>query len=481
MSVLDWLLPWESQPQERVDLNPELVNGYGLQDVFLAGRSIGRGITLSGARAVHQFGVGPVHATPTSAFSLGVSFDPAAWSVILAARFDTLGGYAYAIVSDSSLTRGISLNDSDFSPGRLQVYTGSKYHAPSLGLTAGQTSIIGIGWNGATLYFAKDGFVESRAGASLGSGSGWHIKGLAGNLSTFVPSHLGFFSKCLSPDLFAELTRNPNGLFEPQTIWVPVSAGGGATDYPETITEAASSSDASSCIIGYASTASEAGSAADASSNVAALSVIAAEAASAADSASSAYSVTLTVSEAASAGDSVNGTAAGDFAATAVEAASAADLSSAVTALSGAIVEAASAADLASAVSAYLASIAEAASAADAQSASAAGDYLVAIAEAAAAADLAGAVTALQVLIAEAANAADAVSANETGEFVAALIEAAVALDTVAALLGNTALGSLAGSRVPGFPGRSASVQRGNRTAQIQTGGRTAQVQTGRR
>lgn len=220
--------PWTRQPQTVAQLNQDLVSSFGLQDVFLRGRSIVGGVVLPGALGVNVNGVGPNHEAPTTYLNAKVQFDPSAWSVILSATFVTLGGYSYYIYSSSTNLRAISLADSDFSPARLQIYAGAKYFSPSLYVSAGETATIGFGWDGAKLYFAKNGIIESVNGATMGAQDGWGFKGIAGNLPTVRATHIAFFKRCLTESKFAELTLNPNLLFAPQTrrIWVPSAAAG---------------------------------------------------------------------------------------------------------------------------------------------------------------------------------------------------------------------------------------------------------------
>lgn len=132
-------------------------------------------------------------------------------------------------------------------------------------------------------------------------------------------------------------------------------------------TEAATGSDTTSCLIGYAPAATEAGSASDA--------------------ASAAMAAVVAIIEAASAADSVNGTASGDYTAT--------------------ITEAVTASSLEAAVSNYLAAISESASASDSASASLPGEYSVSISEAASAIETAVCAMSALVTINEAAAAAD--------------------------------------------------------------------------
>ena len=205
------------------------------------------------------------------------------------------------------------------------------------------------------------------------------------------------------------LSANLWQLFAPRSIFIPVSAGGGATNYPVTATEAASAADSCSAIVGYATTATETGAAADTSSAVTAKSGTVTEPATAADTVTSSAAVAVSITETASAADTVSAAAAGDYAVTATEAASAADT--------------------ASAVAAFLASLTEPATATDTVSGAGAGAYTGTIDEAAAATDLASAVYAYLAGVSEVASAADLQSA--LAALSASITEAAAATDTV--------------------------------------------------
>lgn len=182
---------------------------------------------------------------------------------------------------------------------------------------------------------------------------------------------------------------NPYLIFDPDED-VEDYTGGGGTNYPVTQTEAATGSDTTSCLIGYAPAATEAGSASDAASAAMAAVVAIIEAASATSSEAAVTARQAEITEAATATDTTNGTASGDYTAT--------------------ITEATGASSLEAAVSNYLAAISESANASDSASASLPGEYSVSISEAANAIETAAQMAAMSVAIIEAASASDLAS-----------------------------------------------------------------------
>ena len=217
-------------------------------------------------------------------------------------------------------------------------------------------------------------------------------------------------------------------VFASQTIWVPVSAGGGPTNYPVTLSESATSADACSVMIGFAPVVAEAVTALDTSSQLAALSAAIAETGSALDTALAVLAKAAAITEAASAVDTVNGSAAGDYAGTVTEAGSAADTSSQVASMAASITEAGSAADTSSNVASLSATTSETASAADTTSGTTTGDYAGTVTEAGSATDTQSNIASLTATTIEAASAADVAAASRA---VAALIaEAMSAVDS---------------------------------------------------
>lgn len=307
-------------------------------------------------------------------------------------------------------------------------------------------------------------------------------------------------------------------------LGAPVAAGGGPTNYPATAAESVTALDACSVLIGFASAAPESGTAADTSSQVASLSATATESGSAADTTSQVAALSAAAAESATAADTVNGTAAGDYAGTVTETGSAADTSSNIAAFAGTVAETGAAADSSSNVAALGGTVSEAGTALDTVNGTATGDFAGTVtesasaadtvsnvaslsattAEAASAADSLAAARAVSALIAEAMSAVDSVSASAAGDYYgtvdelsaavdavsqamaayAVVAESATALDTVsaggqlagvvaelasalelvAAITGNTALGSLAGSMRKRGMGRPAAMPRINRS-----------------
>lgn len=207
----------------------------------------------------------------------------------------------------------------------------------------------------------------------------------ARNLDGWIGSFF-VWDRILTPAEIARISANPWQIFRPIVVPVKAPASGG-TDYPVTQTEAATGTDTTSCLIGYAPAATEAGSASDAASAAMAAVVAIIEAASATSSEAAVTARQAAITEAATATDTTNGTASGDYTAT--------------------ITEAATASSLEAAVSNYLAAISESASASDSASASLPGEYSVSISEAASAIETAVCAMSALVTINEAAAAAD--------------------------------------------------------------------------
>lgn len=204
-----------------------------------------------------------------------------------------------------------------------------------------------------------------------------------GTSTTLAYAIPGLLTKGERDAIFA----NPYLIFESDED-VEDYTGGGGTDYPVTQTEAATGTDTTSCLIGYAPSATEAASAGDAAAAAMAAAVAAIEAASASSAEAAVTARLAAITEAATATDTASAAAAGDYTASIAESATAVSAEAAVTA--------------------YLASIAEAASASDTASASLPGAFSVSIAEAASAIETVVCAMSALVAINEAAAAADA-------------------------------------------------------------------------
>lgn len=532
MSALDFLLPWDRQPHGVVRPDVDAPYASNLRAWLPANGSLydatGAGVTVTGDPVCGLFavpGLGSVRAINFDGVNDEISrpfpilsrFSMLAWVYVDHTLYHPDSDY-YAYIRRGGVFENNSMGalfirgSSSFRRVGFYGRSGSSLRGfeATTALSNEAWHRIAATFDGSTYRIYADGVLlgSTASGAGTDGGQPLAFGGLGDTVNSAYGTGPAFdlrvYDVALPAEFFANDYANPWNGYALQTIWVPVSAGGGPTNYPVTAAESVTALDSCSVLIGYASTATEAGSAADTASQVAALSAAAAESATAADTvngtAAGDYAGTVTeagsaadtssnvaafagtvaetgtaadsstnvaalggtVSEAGTALDTVNGTATGDFAGTLTELASAADTASIVAALSGIAAEAASAADSLAAARAVSALIAEAMSAVDAVSGSAAGDYNVAVDELSAAVDSVSQAMAAYAAVAESAAALDTVSAG--GQLAGVVAELATALDTIAVLTGNTALGSLAGSIRKRGLGRSAALPRINRS-----------------
>ena len=318
----------------------------------------------------------------------------------------------------------------------------------AVALSAGVESAFGVVSDG-SLIDTVPAFYSGLSGVNLGAtrpfGSGseaitgtdaplrvgqWDTA--SGGMSVF---HLLIFARALSAAEYVEVASNPNVVFEPELIWVPVSAGGGNV-YNEAITESLSSSDAIACAAAFARAASEAALATDSQSATGTLAAAASESASATDAPVSVLVASAAVSESGSAADAVSAGAA-SYDVTVTEAASAADAVSVIATRVAAVSEALSAADAYTVTATMGAAVSENGSAADAVNWGGA-SYSVDIAETGTLADAVSAALQALAAISEVAGATDTpVAIISAG---AAVLESAAAADLLAAARQITAL-----------------------------------------
>ena len=463
--------PWNSQPQEAVSVNPDL----GLTEIFLpsiGNRGLVSGVTLTKGttQPSDKVGVGG-RAFENSGLALGGTSNqywgsPNIYTAgltdltifALFETFDVSSTAGYGSVMFEKDVCGFQVNHANSTyRDSFSVRDGAgAYKAAKFDALLANTLTLWVGTKaGGNIYAYTNGVLTSTTACNAGALStptNSRIMSRDGGYNWNGRVYLaGYANRSWSDSEVAEFERNPWQLFAPRSIYIPVPAAGGATDYPVTITEAATAADSCSAIVGYATTATEAGSAADTVTSSAAVAVSITEAAAAADTQSAVTAKSGTVTEPASAADAVDAAAAGDFLASLTEPASATDTvtSSAAVAVSitepasatdtvsataagdyaGTVTETASAADTASAVAAFLASLTEPATAADTVSGAGAGAYTGTIDEAAAATDLASAVYAYLAGVSEVASAADLQSA--LAALSVSITEAAAATDTV--------------------------------------------------
>lgn len=242
MSALDFLLPWESPPQGLVGANPYWVQ-RGLKSLYsltpdawqvnqvtgqVGGTAVGTGVTFpagflrtpgsSGNGAALETGLATNIALPItiivgwSRISGTVSWswlkNDAAWTGWYGEAtgdiktsnnnsFDGLvslgasGSYAFSHVSGTSL----------FGAGRLAAATDTTSTAP---------------------------VAVDRSSVHLGGA----YRGVYDNPAVAEFTYFAAFQGSLSPSELLDLVHTPGLLFAPQTIWVPVSAGGGGSTGP---------------------------------------------------------------------------------------------------------------------------------------------------------------------------------------------------------------------------------------------------------
>lgn len=260
-----------------------------------------------------------------------------------------------------------------------------------------------------------------------------------GSPANFLNGRVGFvalFRRAISFQEHIELRDNPWQLFEPQRIWVPVSAGGGPNTYNVSLSETASTTDGVVSALVGASNLTESAATSDSASSVLAAIAAVVEAASAVDAQSATTTRSGLVTEAASVSDAVSAVLTRVAALT--ETASLTDLQTAVALALAAVSEAATASDQVSTGPVVSASLTEAASPVDALTCAA---LLVgAVAESITATDVVARTAQLVALLTESATATDTVSGVAPTVYNVSITELAAALDVVSAILSGDSL-----------------------------------------
>ncbi len=261
MSELDFLLPWDSQPQEAVSIdwsNPLSkglhmgFHGPSLRDVVMDDQFINVG---GAARSIVRDGVGvrgtaaasylmsqrmPVYPTNKMTVLAGVVLG-SSWPADAVAVY----GHHYQYnTNDGLYDLGIV---SATGKVRLELKTGlgtfpSASTATSLSLATGRLEHIGGTYDGANIQAFYNGLADGSAIPQTATlftngtprkliGANFPVDNSNANINGHTVVYVfAWHDRVLSADEIRSIRDNPWQLFEPQTIWVPVSAGGGATN-----------------------------------------------------------------------------------------------------------------------------------------------------------------------------------------------------------------------------------------------------------
>ena len=250
MSALDFLLQWDSQPQEAVD-----VTGWAPGDVRIAFNA-GAGIANTGNRSVladlrngaafHAIGgekvvrVGTDGAAEAVWFANGGRFDPEVMSGLVRWWIPT-GAAAHEL--------WVTTHDNNFGGGYELTADGASstlnFNAKNAAVLLTTSNSTAPGWNTAAwsyrsstgrLRVALNGVLTSATSVRSTTHTNiqlgrWGETGTTGNTDLHYQSlFLLSGAECLDDAFLTSVSRQlPWSLFAPRTIWVPVSAGGAAT------------------------------------------------------------------------------------------------------------------------------------------------------------------------------------------------------------------------------------------------------------
>ncbi len=239
MSALDFLLPWDSQPQEVAELNAgifpsaELAFNAGVGPVNLVSGAIG---TVSGS-PTYGVGIGGRSLNVAAASTGGIYWpvrsrsvaDP--WTVIVNIRIDgsTAATQGFLQIASTTANSGspyllLARNNTDF-----RVFAGGNYRVTdAAALIQGTEHVIAVTYDGATMTVVRNGVVVGTySSANLGSNTSTHAwvgNGFNGSVGSGTYG-AWYSSAAMSVAVLQEITRgNHWQLFAPQSIWVPVSA-----------------------------------------------------------------------------------------------------------------------------------------------------------------------------------------------------------------------------------------------------------------
>jgi hypothetical protein len=240
--ALDFLLPWDSQPQEVVDVNPDYT--FGLLWSGVAGNNAifpsAGPVTLYDTGS-DSWGVGRLGRDRTVATTAGGLGVPSATDI--GAVFTAV--IAYEVTSAIAGTRVLLAGKTNFNQvNGFMVY---KSGANTLGFNGGDgsgfptitsTDLFAVGASGLlVLVFNGTAVTAYRNGALLGSvtltsqagatASGIGIGAYIGGANTGGASGVKLSCAGIVKGVANSLIANPWQLFAPQTIPVPVSAAGG--------------------------------------------------------------------------------------------------------------------------------------------------------------------------------------------------------------------------------------------------------------
>lgn len=251
MAVRRILLPWDRQPQGVVRLNQENKFARGIVAAVYPGGGIytvASGITLgAGVRGQHWTLTGGT-AQAIDVPSVGYAVGTVAFSGIAIARSRGTGTQAVININYNGSTVPFIIHI-----GGGGVVSGAGYFDGGWIMSGATTDVRNDGlWHvigGAARHGSQRYFIDGRLNASTAqNGTSASVntnpisfgcyKNNNDSLNGDLAMGVVWANRFLSDDEFAELYENPNQIWEPISIWVPVSAGGGAaTDL--TIQEAA--------------------------------------------------------------------------------------------------------------------------------------------------------------------------------------------------------------------------------------------------
>lgn len=234
MTLRQIALPWSGQPQEAAQLSREWVD-RGLQSVWLPGVLLlpgGCRVAGGGTATVGPFGSGTVFNGTNQSIALGRD----ALSHGRGARI------AWTRIGSASGSRNISAGGNAGTGFRVNgttveiVNTGASVDlAATSAVSAGETCVLGMSAEPFNLRLYKNGvLLTSRIDRGTGNASNnLDTLGQTGTGSQYLDGavfmHVSFSGRLSDEDQSA-LAQDPWQLFEPLSIWVPVSGGSSAPD-----------------------------------------------------------------------------------------------------------------------------------------------------------------------------------------------------------------------------------------------------------
>lgn len=224
MYLREELLPWDSQPQEAMEIDWSNPLARGLVAVAcpaLTGETVLSGTLAKVARirGVSYFG--------TMRFSVGATYSLSSPHTVFT-LFRPEGTVSALSVHTGHSTAGQSFWMGQGNSGEIFVTGGSNANAGTYSL--GRDYAIAGVYSGATIYAYVDG-VQTATAANSTSGTGKLVLmslGAGGFPSLGSVALSMAFDRALTASEIYSLSQNPWQLFAPRTIQIPVSAGAGA-------------------------------------------------------------------------------------------------------------------------------------------------------------------------------------------------------------------------------------------------------------